>query len=293
MVKSCNSCCDTHGKKVQELVHNKVGTLHILSSIGTMEGLMPGMFQAEADYETGDSLLVNSQEYTPMFLGGSFKKGELVSVLVDTQDKRLGLASGNAQAVREALERHMADTMVHIAEEERQTWNNKADRASGGAVGNLAALDAVGNPVDSGKATEDFATTGNIQALREEMAEKLAEIRASLSEKASRAVPVAHVLPLAETMQNSSLNTYCKTEDGHVWIYLFASKTSGNFVSNELIAVLPDGFRPKERLSMPVTCWKPDIGYGISILRIEPTGDLRIDSTASSYNRIVSTVSFY
>jgi len=86
-------------------------------------------------------------------VGGKIPVTQLPAMDYDTE--------GSAVAVQTNLDTHKANSTIHTTTSEKAAWNAKADKASPATSGNLAGLNANGNPVDSGKKPADFANAAH------------------------------------------------------------------------------------------------------------------------------------
>jgi len=73
------------------------------------------------------------------------------------EDSNLMIIDGEIKKIYDSIDEHEASTNIHTTPQEKTTWNGKANKANPSIDGNLAGLDASGNPVDSGKKPSDFA----------------------------------------------------------------------------------------------------------------------------------------
>ena len=88
---------DTH--RTYTLTHTKLGTVHTLSDLPTGQGIYQCQFIAQADYTEGDTFTGYTAKPTgeeTILPDKAFVKGDIVSVLVDTVNKKLGFKIGGS-----------------------------------------------------------------------------------------------------------------------------------------------------------------------------------------------------
>ncbi|MGN0663678.1 MAG: leucine-rich repeat domain-containing protein, partial [Negativibacillus sp.] len=87
------------GNRVYTLTHRKNGTVHTLTGIPTLQGIFTAQFAATADFSEGDtfsgySAKANGED--DALPDQFFVSGDLVSVVVDTVNKKLGFKAGGS-----------------------------------------------------------------------------------------------------------------------------------------------------------------------------------------------------
>lgn len=87
------------GNRVYTLTHSKSGSVHTLTGIPTLQGIFTAQFAATADFSEGDtfsgySAKANGEDDALPDL--FFVSGDLVSVVVDTVNKKLGFKAGGS-----------------------------------------------------------------------------------------------------------------------------------------------------------------------------------------------------
>ena len=87
--------------KTYTLTHSKSGTVHTLTGIPELQGVFAAQFRAMADFTLGDTFTDGSNVLTAKPMGEesalttfAFVAGDLVSVVVDTVNKKLGFKIG-------------------------------------------------------------------------------------------------------------------------------------------------------------------------------------------------------
>ena len=87
--------------KTYTLTHSKSGTVHTLAGVPELQGVFAAQFRAMADFTLGDTFTDGSNVLTAKPMGEesalttfAFVAGDLVSVVVDTVNKKLGFKIG-------------------------------------------------------------------------------------------------------------------------------------------------------------------------------------------------------
>lgn len=196
--------------------------------------------------------------------------------------------AGSAQEVRNELWGHVGNEEIHTSASEREGWNGKADRAVGCKAGNLATLDNRGNPVDSGKTPEDFESVGSAQAVRAELTE-------ALSNKMDIG-PIQEIsLSRITSVNLTSDGSYWQNQNGLVtlqgWI-----RTANQFVHNDILGILPEGFRPKTVIIVPVSLMINNrVVIQSAHIEISSSGNIQLfyPPSSSTANGVMLCCSFY
>ena len=63
------------------------------------------------------------------------------------------------------MDSHIGDNTIHITSDERDSWNEKMDKVTGGKSGNFIKLDANGNAVDSGYSAASFTPIASLTGI--------------------------------------------------------------------------------------------------------------------------------